>query len=97
MPDRPVNAGWLADKLAQLTGGHKFLMILRICGPWPPVLPFSQLQRQVRSQNVCLVGLTGAPPPPAAYLPAALPALPSASRSNITVTPNPNPNPNPNP
>jgi len=28
MPDRPVNAGWFADQLAQLTGGHRFLMIL---------------------------------------------------------------------
>jgi len=27
MPDRPVNAGWFADQLAQLTGGHRSAMI----------------------------------------------------------------------
>jgi len=27
MPDRLVNAGWFSDQVAQLTGGHRFLML----------------------------------------------------------------------
>jgi len=27
MPDRPANAGWFSDAVAQLTGGRRFLMI----------------------------------------------------------------------